>query len=417
MGIDLTKPLPPEVLAAKPGKRVPYRNFAVFSWPWLKRRSQWMAFWIALVLTVVAVSMIGDQPSLGDAIAIHGLITVKALLLVGCGPLLATTARQRLVAAGRNPRDEMRGTLLTLLVGMLGGVAVVYAMVDTPRQQLAYKVIGESPKMSATVKAEIAVRAAQYPITDKYTDLAANLVVSFLWGGGLAALAYRREHQRIKDLARDRELAQVQAEKREMDTKLAVLQAQVEPHFLFNTLASVRALIKQDPDRAQSMVDALVSYLRATIPQMREERGPNVVSTLAQQIALATAYLELMCVRMGQRLTFSVEVPADLRAHAFPPLLLISLVENAVKHGAEPNAKPTHIALVARQSPSSLHVAVVDSGVGMQAAATRGMGLANLRAQLQARFGDRASLTLENVATGGVSASISVPLSASGEST
>jgi signal transduction histidine kinase len=397
--IDLSKPLPAEVLIAKPGKYVPYRNFAVFSWPWLKRRSIWLATWIAIIISVTGASMISDKPKLSDAFVLHLLIIAKIALICGAGPLVATVVRQHLTSSGADAKTEVRWTLTALFTSMLLAVLLVFAAVDMPRQELTYSIIAASPTQKPEVKALVDEKIRDYRTQTRYVDSGISLAIAFLLGGGLAAMSYRREHSRLKDLAHERQLAQVEAEKREIDTKLAVLQAQVEPHFLFNSLASVRALVKQDPDRAQQVIDALVAYLRATIPQMREERGATVVSTLDQQLKLAKAYLDVMAVRMGDRLNYSVEVPAGLQQAPFPPLLLISLVENAVKHGAEPKPGSTHIAVTAEQIADSVVVAVADTGGGMQAKATSGV--------------DSATLTLKQNDSGGVTASIAIPLTQS----
>jgi hypothetical protein len=407
--LDLSKPLPAEVLIAKPGKRVPYRNFAVFSWPWLKRRSIWLAIWIGIIISVTGATMISDKPKLTDAIVLHLLIIAKIALICGAGPLAATFVRQHFSSASADAKTEVRWTLTALFASMLLAVFLVFAAIDMPRQELTYRIIEGSPTQKPEVKTLVEEKIRDYRDQTRYIDAGVSLAIAFLLGGGLAALSYRREHTRLNDLAHERKLAQVEAEKREIDTKLAVLQAQVEPHFLFNSLASVRALVKQDPDRAQATIDALVGYLRATIPQMRDERGASVVSTLDQQLKLAKAYLGVMSVRMGDRLTHSVEVASDLLDVPFPPLLLISLVENAIKHGAEPKPGATHIALTAKRTTKTLEVAVADTGAGLQAKATSGVGLANIRAQLQARFGATASLALKQNDAGGVTASICVP--------
>jgi sensor histidine kinase YesM len=145
---------------------------------------------------------------------------------------------------------------------------------------------------------------------------------------------------------RARELARLRQEKNEADLRLTVLQAQVEPHFLFNTLASIHSLIRPDPIRAEATIEALVDHLRATMPKFRAEIG-STHSTLAQQIEVCWSYLAVMKVRMGHRLRYAVDVPECLRSHTFPPLMLISLVENAIKHGIEPSPSGGNIVMSA----------------------------------------------------------------------
>jgi sensor histidine kinase YesM len=196
--------------------------------------------------------------------------------------------------------------------------------------------------------------------------------------------------------------------------RLAVLQAQVEPHFLFNTMASVRSLVRSDPQRAEATISALVDHLRATLPKLRNTEAG--ATTLGEQLDICRSYLEVMRVRTGERLNYSIQVPRETEALPFPPLMLISLVENAVKHGAEPKPGPCTIEIAAQQVDTdggrSLQVSVSDDGVGLQEGAGNGVGLANIRDLLATRFGERASFELTGRESGGVVASICVPVEA-----
>ena len=138
------------------------------------------------------------------------------------------------------------------------------------------------------------------------------------------------------------------------------MQAQVEPHFLFNTLASVQYLTETDPPQASLLLGHLLAYLRAALPQLRSGS-----TTLGQEVALAEAYLNILRMRMGSRLAFAIDVPEELRAHPFPPVLLISIVENAVTHGLEPQAEGGTVRIEARQEDARLVVAVTDTGGGL----------------------------------------------------
>jgi LytS/YehU family sensor histidine kinase len=189
-----------------------------------------------------------------------------------------------------------------------------------------------------------------------------------------------------------------------------VLQAQVEPHFLFNTLAAVRALLRERPAQAEDTLDALVAYLRAGIPRLRDD-AVALDSTLGDQVDLCTHYLDVMRLRSGGRITHAVEVEEALRALPFPPLLLITLVENAVKHGVEPRPGPGRIALRATCAAGRLRVEVEDDGAGLRPGAHGGgLGLENVRGQLRARYGGQASFTLQGRAGGGTLAAIELPM-------
>jgi sensor histidine kinase YesM len=192
------------------------------------------------------------------------------------------------------------------------------------------------------------------------------------------------------------------------DMKLAVLQAQIEPHFLFNTLASIRPLIRQDAAAAESALDALSDHLRATIPQMRSG-GSGVMSTLGQQLDICASYLAVMKVRMGARLHHEIEVAENLRSQDFPPLILLSLVENAIKHGIEPKPGPGRIMVHAAISGTDLQVSVLDDGQGLKDGLSSGLGLSNIREQLLVRYGGRARLAVAARPEGGTVAEIMIP--------
>ena len=193
------------------------------------------------------------------------------------------------------------------------------------------------------------------------------------------------------------------------EARLQALQAQVEPHFLYNTLANVQALIDTDPPAANLMVGHLIDYLRAALPKMRES-----VSTVSQEVELARAYLNILKMRMGERMEFSIEVGDQSGASALPPLMLPSLVENAIKHGLEPLREGGRIDISTRIEGDRLLVIVTDNGRGMNGAKSTndGVGLTNIRERLVALYGDNASLTIEENTPRGVIAKISVPLSA-----
>jgi len=190
------------------------------------------------------------------------------------------------------------------------------------------------------------------------------------------------------------------------EAQLKMMQAQVEPHFLFNTLASVDFLIETDPPRASRMQKNLIAYLRSALPQMREGS-----TTLGKEISLCRAYLEILKVRMDERLQFAINVPQGLASAQFPPMILQSLVENSIKHGLEPKADGGALTIGADIANGNLRVTVADTGLGF-GAATRpgtGVGLANVRERLAALYGGRAKLVVETNTPAGTIATIEVP--------
>jgi Histidine kinase len=196
------------------------------------------------------------------------------------------------------------------------------------------------------------------------------------------------------------------------EAKLQALQAQVEPHFLYNTLASVQALTEVDPAQANLMTGHLIAYLRNALPKMRES-----VSTVGQEIELVRAYLNILQMRMGKRLTFDISVPQSLLALPFPPLMVPSLVENAIKHGLEPQREGGSVLISAQSQDGKLRLTVADTGRGFGESIGAGVGLTNIRERLAALYGDQAKLTLEENAPHGVIATLEVPLGVSANTT
>jgi sensor histidine kinase YesM len=233
-------------------------------------------------------------------------------------------------------------------------------------------------------------------------------IALFLVSGGYDLPAYLFEQRRLLEAKRQREVLTLRTEKTEADMQLAVLQAQIEPHFLFNTLASVRSVILTEPERAVATIDALSDYLRSTLPRLRNGAVMEM-PTLGTQIEICKNYLELMKIRMGGRLDFQIDVPGKAARAPFPPLLLLPLVENAVKHGIEPKPGSAIISIRAILSDRALKVMVEDDGLGLRAETGSGLGLANVQAQLRNYFGDRASLNVAAAESGGVCATIAVP--------
>lgn len=188
------------------------------------------------------------------------------------------------------------------------------------------------------------------------------------------------------------------------EAKLSALQAQVEPHFLYNTLASVQALTEVDPQRANAMTGHLIQYLRNALPKMRES-----LSTVGQEVELARAYLNILQMRMGERLAFEISVAPGLESAPFPPLMLPSLVENAIKHGLEPQREGGKVTIGAEAPDGKLRITVADTGRGLVETPGQGVGIANIRERLAALYGDAARLSIEANEPHGVRATLEVP--------
>lgn len=196
-----------------------------------------------------------------------------------------------------------------------------------------------------------------------------------------------------------------------VQARLKLLQAQVEPHFLFNTLAAVDYLIETDPKRASEMQKVLISYLRAALPQMRQES-----STLGRELALIRPYLELLKLRIEERLSYDIQVPAGLESTVFPPMVLQTLVENAIKHGIEPKPEGGRVTVSAQVVDGQLRVEVADTGLGLNhghifASSTQGMGLGldNIRNRLALLYPGASSLDLRAGVPTGTVVSLAIP--------
>ncbi|HET9650780.1 MAG TPA: histidine kinase, partial [Usitatibacter sp.] len=223
------------------------------------------------------------------------------------------------------------------------------------------------------------------------------------WMAMSALLRQRDEAARNQALAF--ELERSELERKALDSRLRLLQAQVEPHFLFNTLANVRELVDCGSPQASTVLDSLIAYLRAAVPRLQD---PN--TTMGQEVELVRAYLELMHLRMPDRLQFNVEAePAALRLRC-PPTTLLTLVENAVRHGIDPSEEGGRIDVRVRVHEGRCWCEVVDTGVGLQRKGDGlGTGLSTLRERLQLALGGEARVEIAGVAPHGVRAEASFP--------
>jgi len=222
----------------------------------------------------------------------------------------------------------------------------------------------------------------------------------------LGALYRERDAQARAEalqFALEREMLQRQA----ADARLHLMTAQIEPHFLLNTLANVQQLVESGSPRAVPVFRSLIDYLRAALPQLHQK-----AATLGDEEGLVRAYLELMLMRMPDRLTFAIDIEPPLRSMPFPPMALLTLVENAIRHGIDPGCDGGRIDVGARRDDPSgaVHLWVADTGVGLAggASAGTGSGLRNLQERLQAFFGPTAAIGLSEQLPHGVRADIRV---------
>jgi signal transduction histidine kinase len=236
---------------------------------------------------------------------------------------------------------------------------------------------------------------------------------AFLWvlASAILKYTYKGRVQAEVKAAQATETAEAESLKRQVvEARMAAMQAQVEPHFLFNTLASIDHLIETDPPRASTMQKNLIALLRASMPTMREANDGGV-RDLGRELAVIRPYLEILKVRMEERLTTDIQVPEGLLSAEFPPMMIQTLVENAIKHGLEPKAEGGTLKLKAEIVHGKLQMTVADTGLGFGKAATAGtgVGLANIRERLQLLYGPRAALTVAENQPSGTVVTITVP--------
>ncbi|MFL6630984.1 MAG: sensor histidine kinase [Massilia sp.] len=234
--------------------------------------------------------------------------------------------------------------------------------------------------------------------------------LTFLAICAMALLILNRERvERIKLERTEAKMRVETIERQALQAQLRLLQAQIEPHMLFNTLANLQGLIAIDPQQASRMLDHLIQYLRATLSATRAE-----TTTLAQEFEAAEAYLGLMAVRMGARLAYRVDLPPELRGARLPAMLLQPLVENAIIHGLEPKIEGGAVTVEASARAGLLEICVSDTGLGLDGTRTgakgTGVGVTTTRERLQVLYGTRAALTLVPARPHGVLARLTLPL-------
>jgi signal transduction histidine kinase len=417
----LDEPLPAEIAGSGHSWFTRYRIYPVFSRAWGWQRSKvWLSLVAAVLLLVLLLAFDRAQNDMPWGGFVQMAFQLVAPILIG--PWLGARIRRHSLT----PTREWWALVLAMSALVLA-MLVFHQWGAEPIKQWVAERTGAVDEMGKRRRVVMAIgvsiltpeRAAAagnngFPPELDPVSRAANAlssaVLTFWLGGGAGLWGWRRQRDGLAALAGERELAQAQASRRAAELRLSVLAAQVEPHFLFNTMAGVRSAIRTDPGRATDMIDHLVDYLRAAIPRLRGDGSAD--ATLGGQLDIVRAYLGLMRARMP-RLSFQIDAEADLLGAAFPPLMLISLAENAVKHGVEPKIGPVNIVLRARRTDDGqLALTVADDGAGFSAetSAGGGLGLSNIRQRLQQIYGDRGSLKLQARPGGGVAATITVPL-------
>ncbi len=273
-------------------------------------------------------------------------------------------------------------------------VALFYAVLGTAIVSVSFFILAQFPGYHKMMKW---IFTPQQLITSFLISLVISLVIATIWRNRVNELAGQITLAEERTRAASAERAAVQA-------NLRALQAQIEPHFLFNTLANVTSLIHTKPDEAKKMLEEFIGYLRASLDTSRKSE-----TTFAKEFAFMQSYLSVLKVRMGNRLSIVVDLPDDVKQLHLPPMLIQPLVENAIKHGLEPKIDGGQIKLSARLHNDRIEVEVVDNGLGFQSTTSDGVGLKNVRERLEKIYGARASLVIQDNPPRGTRITISIP--------
>src|SRR5947207_4226537 len=321
-------------------------------------------------------------PALIDGLSWSAL----ALVLAFCALTSLESMLSPHVGVFGSGRDMVLSWLVRIPIFMVMGVTVLITAL------VVLNAAGRAGRLNPVLAVAAAVAGCLVASVTRYAigatpaaDGPAFIVSSFIsWFVTAAALVagyvFYLHTRAVREQVNAAELQRTALEKQQLETRLCLLQAQIEPHFLFNTLSNVRRLCQSDAGAGRTMLAQLARYLRAALPRMRDHDA-----SLAEEIDLVEAYLGLQKIRMGARLETSIEAPAPLLNARVPPMMLATLVENAIKHGIAPLAEGGAIRIKAERLTDALRLTVADTGCGFFAGSSgSGVGLANIRARLAA---------------------------------
>lgn len=320
----------------------------------------------------------------------------------------AAPSREIRVEVQRNPQGQDQASIRVILPEGAADSDEVRHIIEEAKQAvreaLKEPVIEavEGPRSSGPT-----VRVSRVHMEDFLTNLALLWILASI----IIKLSYKGQLQARAQAAQATEMAEAESLKRQLaEARMATMQAQVEPHFLFNTLASIEHLIETDPPRASRMQRALIDLLRATMPALRNGSA-SALRTLGQEQAVIEPYLAILKMRMEDRLETEIAIPEGLRSAECPPMVLQMLVENAIKHGLEPKPDGGLLRVEAAVIDGDLRLTVSDSGVGLAAGweLGSGTGLNNIRERLKLRFGPSATLDVVPREGGGTCVTVRLP--------
>lgn len=395
------------------------QHFPIFSQTWFYYRGLGFVFPMTIFgfgLIAIVYVMSGTKEDVQDVRVVMPVLwaTIFICLLLGRG--LAVKVRNIGMQRLWSQRTLSIAIGLCIALGIAASISVAHYTKRLEKNKTSALVIEPLGNKSQTDKELKTVQLEDIEHKVHVVNLVLGVFLMIWWGGAFDFIAYLRQIRAIDNAVLQEKLERYRHEKNQAEMRLSVLASQVEPHFLFNTLSGVRAAMLSDPARGVVIIDHLVDYLRSTIPQMRSD-GSCQQSSLQNQFESVRAYLGVIQARLP-RLSYIVESPPELLQLAVPPLMLISLVENAVKHGVELKKGPVSIQVSARKIKTDgvekLALCVKDNGLGFGGIKNvntgSGIGLANIRERLKQLYGNEASLSLQAGDDGGVEASIFLPI-------
>jgi Histidine kinase/Histidine kinase-, DNA gyrase B-, and HSP90-like ATPase len=373
---------------------------------------------IPLALGPAACETLPATPAAAARAAFARVLNLKTIAIVFWFCLLLIIGRHVIALYYYDTLEEwnfslwrwLRGSLvsgLLLLVAIALTEAFVAARELSSRSALALGIL--TCAIAAAISAPVRLWVADAPIAQRMAEEPSWAISVWALWTALGGLAYwlfssTREDERARAQLADSECRRQGLQAQMMEAHLSALQAQIEPHFLFNTLANVKRLYETVPAQGREMLASLINYLRAALPSMRQSG-----STLERELELARSFLTILKMRMRERLDFAIEEDAGIGGARVPPMVLPTLVENAIKHGLSPLPEGGRIDIRARRDGDDLIIEVRDNGAGFSGSGGTGVGLANTRSRLAALYGGRAGLELASGAPRGVIARMRLP--------
>ena len=277
---------------------------------------------------------------------------------------------------------------------------------DRIEQKLGYRWRNALSTVIGVVAALAILATSGWLIDAPFPSLSGGTIMLAIFFGvvGTAVFSNLAKVHVMEQALKQEKIERLDADRRLTEARLKTLQAQIEPHFLFNTLSNAVSLIRSDPAAAEETLQQLTTLLRNSLSRTRNEQ-----TNLGEEIDVLSAYLRIQQLRMGERISFSVNCPVELRATSLPPLLIQPLVENAVQHGLEPSETGGELCVAVRATDDTLEIEVRDTGLGLDPTRPAGTGLNNVRARLQSLYAAQASLRLSPNSPSGVIATVTLP--------